>query len=271
MRKGASNIITLTTDFGLIDPYVGIMKGVILSINPKASITDISHGIAPGSITEASAILIEAVPFFPAGTIHLVVVDPGVGGKRRPIIIEAGGHLFVGPDNGVILPAAQSLGDVSIRAITKRAYSLPAISSTFHGRDIFAPAAAHLSIGASPLDFGEPVDDPVVSEPAGPEKTGEQLHGAAVRIDRFGNIITDIKGKMLEEFLLGKRPVLRIGQTEIQGLSKTYCAVEKGKPLALIGSSGFLEISVNQGRASDLPGVEKKEAHDIKVSIRRHI
>ena len=253
-----SGIITLTTDFGLADPYVGIMKGVILSINPDVRLVDITHEIEPGAVNEAAFIIREAHAHFPAGTVHLGVIDPGVGGDRRPVVFQTKKFLFIGPDNGLFWPTIMEYEEAETIVLTKEDYFLKNISHTFHGRDIFAPVAAHLSMGVDPKRMGRFQDDPVKLEIPGPFKNGDRLIGIVIRVDRFGNLITNIHGGNLREFLDKSAPVVKIGERVIRGLRRTYSEVSEGELLALIGSSRFLEISQNMGRACN--GITAKKA-----------
>ena len=186
-------MITLTTDFGLSDPYVAEMKGVILTINPKATIIDITHGIEKFNIRMAAFVLASAAPYFPKGTVHLTVVDPGVGTERRAIMVQTKLGYFVGPDNGVLMLAAQSQGIERIHEISNPNLMLPQTSSTFHGRDIFAPAAAHLDCGVKPSEFGEEIKNPVSTLFAAVQQNNGVLTGEILHIDSFGNIVTNIK------------------------------------------------------------------------------
>jgi S-adenosyl-L-methionine hydrolase (adenosine-forming) len=250
-----SGIITLTTDFGQRDPYVAMMKGVILSINGDARIVDIAHQIAAGAIAEAASILKDAHRFFPTGTVHVAVVDPGVGGPRRPIALVAKNHLFVGPDNGLFWPLIEADGQCHVIRLTDKRYWMKQISATFHGRDIFAPVAAHLSQGVDPLSMGETIDDPMPLEVPLPRMEGTALVGEIVRIDHFGNLITNIAREHLAPFLESKDLTIRIGGLVLNTLSTTYSDVPKGQSLALMGSSNALEIAVNGGNAAhDLGG-----------------
>jgi S-adenosylmethionine hydrolase len=263
----ASGVITLTTDFGLSDPYVGVMKGVILTINPFAMIIDLSHQVKPGSVIEGAAVLSEANPYFPQGAVHVAVVDPGVGGKRRPILVVSKKHLFVGPDNGIFWPIIETLEDKAIYHLTNRKYFLPHISYTFHGRDIFAPVAAHLSKGVDPARMGDVINDPVKLDIPAPLQKGEVLTGQVIRVDHFGNLITNIRGTDLGRFVKSGQPIIRVADLTVEGLHKTYSGVAKGEALALIGSSGFLEISVNQGRACDSVGSDGEEIAGRQVKL----
>ncbi|HOP46634.1 MAG TPA: SAM-dependent chlorinase/fluorinase [Desulfobacteraceae bacterium] len=269
----ASGLITILTDFGLSDPYVGIMKGVILSINQNATVVDISHLIKPGSIMHAASLLMETYRFFPKGTVHLVVVDPGVGSERRPILVKTEDYIFVGPDNGVLWPVITSNEHPGVIHITERRYFLKNVSHTFHGRDIFAPVSAHLSYGADPLDIGIEIDDAVKFCLPSPVETksryskGKMLSGQIMRVDHFGNLISNIHEEDLQKFLRESKPVIRIGDIVIEGLSGTYSDAKTGDMLAIIGSSGFLEIAVNSGRASDKLAMEQKEIIGYEISL----
>ncbi len=262
-------VISLTTDFGLTDPYVASMKGVILSINPAAKIIDISHHIEAGSIAQAAIIIREAYPFFPEGTIHVAVVDPGVGGKRRPILVKIKKHVFVGPDNGLFWPIIETHAHVDIFQLTESRYFLDNISHTFHGRDIFAPVAAHLSCGVAPRKMGPMISDPVKLEYPGPKLTGDVLSGQVIRVDQFGNLLTNIRREDLARFSGTGKPIIRLGKLIIEGVRKTYGEVSAGEPLALIGSSGYLEIAVNQGRASDVSGLNREDIVGMEIHVNR--
>jgi S-adenosylmethionine hydrolase len=250
-----SGIITLTTDFGQRDPYVAMMKGVIISINPEARIVYTPHQIAAGSIGEGASILKDAHRFFPKGTVHVGVVDPGVGSPRRPIALVAENHFFVGPDNGLLYPLIDAHGQCHVVHLTDKRYWMNEISATFHGRDIFAPVAAHLSQGVDPLLMGETIDDLMPLQVSLPRIEGNALMGEIVRIDHFGNLITNITSEHLAPFLESKDLTIRIGELVLNTLSTTYSDVPEAQPLALIGSSNALEIAVNGGNAAhDLGG-----------------
>jgi hypothetical protein len=248
----ASGIITLTTDFGLADPYVAVMKGVILSIAPQARIVDLTHHIHHGGVVEATLLLREAYGFFPRGTVHVAVVDPGVGSERRAILIVTRDFYFVGPDNGIFWPIVQGLSPMEVIHLTAEDYFLPRISHTFHGRDIFAPVAAHLVQGAVPRRMGTPITDPARISFPEPRQTIDSLTGEVIRVDRFGNLITNIHRRVLDRFLGLHPPTIRIGSRSISGIRRTYADGEVGDMIALIGSSEFLEIAANLARACDL-------------------
>ena len=259
-----SAIITLTTDFGLTDAYVAAMKGVILGINPEAKLIDICHSIKPQNIPQAAFVLSTAYQFFPQKTVHLVVVDPGVGTKRRAIILRTPSADFIAPDNGVLSyviqessakPAADNVNLQEIElepgleavAITKPQFWRTPISSTFHGRDLFAPVAALLSLGFPPIDFGEAITSlTMLPLPQAHRRPDGSLVGHVLHIDNFGNLITNIKGS---DLLLAKQSItVEIGNHVISGLSRTYA--EGQGLLTLIGSSGYLEVSLKGGSAS---------------------
>jgi len=260
-------IITLTTDFGLKDPYVGTMKGVILSINPEARIVDITHQIKTGDITHAAGLILETFNFFPKDTIHVGVVDHGVGSDRRPILVKAEGHFFVGPDNGLFWPIISAHQPAEMVHLTEKGYFLPHISHTFHGRDIFAPVAAHLSHGADPLKMGTIIRDPVPLRLPSLKKNEGILCGQIVRVDNFGNLITNIHREDLAQFTETGKTVIKVGTLTIENVRETYAEAKKDKALALIGSSGYLEIAVNLGRASERLGIDSEELTGVKVEV----
>jgi len=247
-------IITLTTDFGLDDHYVATMKGVILGLCPQATIVDITHGISPFEISEGAFTLMEAWSAFPKKTIHVAVVDPGVGTSRRPILVEAGGHYFVGPDNGLLAmvygPMLERDEPVRVRCLEKPQYFRPVVSRTFHGRDIFAPVAAHLALGVTPAKFGPRIEDYLKLQSFWPTRTSKRLWtGQVLKIDRFGNLISNFSETQFDG--IKTRPFeLSIGTEKIHRLALNYAEVPFGEPVAIIGSSGFVEISVNQGHAA---------------------
>ena len=238
-----SGIITLTTDFGLKDAYVGTMKGVILSIFPQARLIDITHEIEPQNILQARFLLRNFVRYFPKGTVHLVVVDPGVGSERRAILVKSQGQFLVGPDNGVFSDFFQA--DARIFHLTQKEFFLKEISQTFHGRDIFAPVCAHLASGREPQEMGEEITDPLALPFPEPKKQGNLILGEVIYIDRFGNLITNLTKEQIPQ-----NAVIRILGKEISGLSQSYAQHSPGSLLAIIGSSGLLEISLANDNAS---------------------
>lgn len=242
------SIITLLSDFGTADGYAGVMHGVILSINPEAVVVDISHDIAPQDIHAAAFVLSTVYPYFPADTIHVIIVDPGVGSARRALAVRTASGMFVAPDNGVLsyVFAREKVSEVV--HLTNARYWLSPLSDTFHGRDLFAPVAAHLSLGVSLNNLGSAIQDPVrfmVAE-ARVQNDGS-IHGQVMHVDRFGNLITNIPRELLPT---GRMWRVRVGGYEVGGLVKIYALAGDGSLLALIGSSGYLEIAVRNGNAA---------------------
>jgi S-adenosylmethionine hydrolase len=245
-------VITLTTDFGLIDPYVAEMKAVILQICPAATIVDVTHQIEKFNIRMGAYVLASASPYFPKGTIHVAVVDPGVGTKRKAILIKTKHCYFIGPDNGVLALAAKNQDIEHIYKITNPKLMLPKISDTFHGRDIFAPAAAYIAKGTPPSEFGPEISKIVTLKFAKITRRKGALIGEVIHIDRFGNIITNFREKELESMEIKGMINIKLKDTGLKlKLCRAYAQVEAQKPLAIIGSHNFLEISVNQGNAAD--------------------
>lgn len=268
-------VITLTTDFGISDAYVATMKGVILGINPDANIVDICHTIAPQNIAQAAFVISTAYRYFPERTVHVIVVDPGVGSRRRAVLLRTPRADFVGPDNGVFSYIIQEMTgkpvtgnaiklkpDVTAVSLTKQRFWLPQVSATFHGRDVFAPVAAHVSLG-KPLDsFGEKITSLATVPLLYPRQTPGGITGHIVHIDNFGNLITNIRRDSLPH----KRSAtsVTIGSKKIDGLARTYAEGEG--LLALIGSHGYLEVSLKNGNASGFLGVGAGD--QVRISMR---
>ncbi len=260
-------IITLLSDFGLRDPYMAEMKAVILSICPEATIVDISHEIRKFDVRMGAFILASAAPYFPAGTIHVAVVDPGVGTKRRPIIVQTNRSFYVGPDNGLLILSARKEGILHAYHITSRGYMLTKISRTFHGRDIFSCAAAHLAKGVHPQKFGPEIHDYAMPEFAKPHLKEGELFGEIMHVDDFGNAVTNVSERDLKDMGISEGNFLQVkvgNKTLKLKLCSAYGEVPKRSPLAIIGSSNFLELSVNQGNASKVFGL--KIGNHIRVS-----
>jgi S-adenosylmethionine hydrolase len=280
-----SSIITLTTDFGYDDAYVAAVKGAILSINPEASIVDISHSIRPQNILQAAFILGAAYRYFPKQTIHMAIVDPGVGSERQGIILKTPSAFFVAPDNGILSYIIDDLFQVESRSLTERTHDLQEIvfktgleaaaitdprfwrqpvSSTFHGRDIFAPVAAGLSLGISLYEFGEKINSlhilPIPRPSLDPEGN---LVGQVLHVDRFGNLITNIKSNDLP----GKDLMIEVVGYCIQGINDYYA--QNKEVMALVGSSGYLEVSLRDGSACDFLGAAVGD--DVKVISTRQL
>ncbi|MEW6213840.1 MAG: SAM-dependent chlorinase/fluorinase [Nitrospirota bacterium] len=251
-------IITLTTDFGYKDPFVGIMKGAILNINPFVNIVDITHNISPQSIIEAALTIEMSFASFPYKTIHVVVVDPGVGSVRRPIIAITDHYLFVGPDNGIFSRIYNLTETLQVIHITSEHYFMPRRSSTFHGRDIFAPVAAWLSKGINVSKFGEPITDYVtVPIPAPVMPARNIIEGMVIYIDRFGNAMTNIKTQNIED-LYASKPGGRL-KVLVKGkeapFKSHYSQAENAGPYSLINSFDYLELFVYRGSASSDFGI----------------
>lgn len=239
-----SRLVTLLTDFGTADGYVGEMKGVLASLAPKVPVVDIAHDVVPHDVEGARLALARYWRRFPEDTVHLVVVDPGVGGTRRAVAMESGGRMLVGPDNGVLSPALLHAG--------ARCVSLaipPTAAPTFHGRDVFAPAAAQLALGASLETLGAALADPVVRRtPEAFRRDDGGVQGEVITVDRFGNAVTNLLA-------------LRGGTVEVEGLTlpvrRTYADTVSGEPTALVGSSGLVEIAVRDGSAATVLGLQR--------------
>jgi len=246
-------IITLLTDFGTEDYFVGAIKGVILTRSPEAVIVDVTHAI-PSQDVRAGAFILSAVYYnFPAGSIHLAVVDPGVGSDRRPVLIEAADYLFVGPDNGLFSIVLDRVPGAKVRHVTNTNYFLADRSSTFHGRDIFAPVAAALAQGVRPGEFGPIIQDPVRFGSTECELLADgTIAGRVIHIDHFGNCVTNFAWKQLQHLLITKPFCLRVKEHEIQKLLRYYseATTQPGTPFVIEGSAGFLEISVRCSSAA---------------------
>jgi S-adenosyl-L-methionine hydrolase (adenosine-forming) len=254
----SSRIVALLTDFGSRDPFVAVMKGVMLGINPDLRFIDISHEIAPQRIREAAVVLSAAFPYFPPQTIFLVVVDPGVGGGRRPIVVETSEHLFVAPDNGVLGAVLSQAGVRHVIYATESSYFRQSISRTFHGRDVFAPLAAWLSCGVPASDVGVSIEDYVRLELSRPRQLAENaLEGEVIYLDRFGNLITNIAESFIAE-LWGSsdwgRIQARVETSVIEGLDSYYAQRAPNTLGLIINSWGLCEIFVNGGNAAQETG-----------------
>jgi S-adenosylmethionine hydrolase len=253
-------ILTLTTDFGLSDHYVGSMKGVILGICPRVQVVDISHQVSPYAIAEGAFLIAQAYRSFPRGTVHVVVVDPGVGSERRPILMEAAGQYFVAPDNGVLgMIFAREKHKVRVNSNVQ--YFRQPVSQTFHGRDIFAPVAAHLAAGVAPSRMGKVIADYVRPPFEKPRQTGARTWtGEILKVDRFGNVVTNFPA---DDFPSLEQ--LAIGRSKARRLVRSYAAARAGELVAIAGSSGYLEVSVNRGSAAKKIGCRSGDACQIRV------
>ena len=251
-------IITLTTDYGTTDHLVGTMKGVILKVNPDVHIIDISNHVLGCDILDGALTIGMAYKYFPPKTIHIVVVDPGVGTSRRPILVTGDQHFFIAPDNGVLSMVYDTQESFSVRHITSDHYFLRPMSNTFHGRDVFAPVAAWLAKNQQPVSFGEEITDPVRFTLPKP-RTGEgRVKGVILKVDNFGNLITNIPQDMIPQAFVpeGKFRITVAGK-EVPKVMQTYGDGGPGEPFGILGSSGLLEISVNRGNAARTLGAQR--------------
>jgi S-adenosyl-L-methionine hydrolase (adenosine-forming) len=277
-----SPIISILTDFGQRDGYVGTMKGVILNIVPNVQLIDISHEIQPQNIQQAASILADIYSYFPPHTVHLVVVDPGVGSTRQPIAVETPHGRFVAPDNGVLTGVLRSEPSWKAVLLNNHEYWLPNQSNTFHGRDIFSPSAAHLASGISLDKFGIPLDKLTMLKLAALVISQHTIKGEVTRIDHFGNVLTNIKVlKWIDANTLELTPEydnkgqMRInaenaqvtaGWHTLEGIHRTYSEVPIGNKVALVGSGGELEISINQGNAAESTAIKVGDPVTIQLS-----
>ena len=255
--------VTLTTDFGTRDSYVAQLKGVLLSRCADLRIHDLTHEIAAHDVVEGALFLAGAVPTFPPGTVHLAVVDPGVGGERRRIAAEVAGQRVVCPDNGLLTLLARSHPIEALHELTNPRFRSEPVSATFEGRDVFAPAAAHLACGGALGDLGPPVSDLAWLALPEPEHTEEGVRGEVMHVDRFGNAITNVHASMLPDDLAGAR--VHAAGRELPVL-RTYADAEPGEALALVGSSGYVEVAVREGSAVDMLGLERGSAVQVLAS-----
>jgi len=241
-----ARILTLTTDFGLADHYVGSMKGVILGICPRAQIVDISHQVSAYAIGQGAFLIAQAYRSFPPGTVHVVVVDPGVGSSRQPILVQAAGQVFVGPDNGV-LAMIFAREKHKVRVISNARYFRHPVSQTFHGRDVFAPVAAHIAAGVPPSRIGKIIADCVRPPFERPRQTGPRTwEGEILTIDHFGNVVTNFHADDFPAIA-----ELSIGRAKARRLVRSYAEAPSGELVAITGSSGYLEVSMKQASAAE--------------------
>jgi S-adenosyl-L-methionine hydrolase (adenosine-forming) len=261
-------LITLTTDFGLSDHFVGTLKGVILNIAPDAEIVDISHSVQAFDVLDGALTIAQSYSYFPSGTVHLVVVDPGVGTARRPILVTSERHHFVAPDNGVLSLVYGREERLHIRHVTAEHYYLQPVSNTFHARDIFAPVAAWLAKGVDPEKFGEEISDFVrFNAPKPKSANGNTLRGVVLKVDRFGNLITNITPQDAP-MLFASDPApfkILVGKHEITEIHSSYSGGTLGSVFGILGSMGYLEIASNRGSAAKIVGTGK--GSEVTVSL----
>jgi S-adenosylmethionine hydrolase len=257
--------LTLTTDFGLSDHFVGTMKGVILGICPQARIVDISHGVTPFEIGEGAYLIAQAYRYFPKKTVHVVVVDPGVGTARRPILMEAAGQFFVAPDNGVLSMVLAREDAAKFRLISNAKYFLKTVSTTFHGRDVFAPVAAHLAAGVPAARMGKRIEDYLKPGFDKPHRAGKRTWmGRILKIDRFGNVITNFHADDFGDLAL-RNFSMTLGPVEVTKPARNYAECGPGELFVILGSSGYYEVSMSQGSAARVVGCESGAAVELMV------
>lgn len=262
-------IVTFTSDFGLDDWFVGVVHGVIYERCPAARVVDLTHALPPGHVSRGAFVLEAACPDFPAGTIHLAVVDPGVGTSRRALLVGARGQWFVGPDNG-LLEWALSDPEAQVRAITDTRWFREPVSRTFHGRDIFAPVAAHLACGQPAAAFGAPIADPIRLPRARPEREDGILSGCVMFIDRFGNALTNLTDEVITLAFADVPPErldVTAGPKTIGGLARSYGDAPVGTLLAIVGSSGRLEIAQVGGHCAERLGIGEGDRVEVRARL----
>lgn len=257
VKSDAAPIITLTTDFGLQDHYVSAMKAVMLGINPATRFIDISHNIPPHDVMAAAWILHNSAFMYPPNTVHLTVVDPGVGTHRKPVALKVDDQFFVGPDNGLFSLLIQDHAYEAVELNNNKYWYTETPSSTFHGRDIFSPVAAHLVDFLDLRRLGDPVEELYTYKWAIPVADRDGVQGWIIHIDRYGNLITNIGRDLIEEHIGNGSYNIYVGNTKIREIVDTFASVSEGEPVAYIGSSGMLEIAINKGNARQMLGIEK--------------
>jgi S-adenosylmethionine hydrolase len=253
-------IVTLITDFGMTEHYVGAMKGVIYNINPAAQIVDICNSVNSYDLLDGALTLAQSYSYYPPNTLHVVVVDPGVGTARRPILASIGKHLFLAPDNGILSLVYEREEAISVRHVTAQHYFLQPVSNTFHGRDVFAPVAGWLSKGVDGEKFGEIITDFVRFTAPKPKPAGDNtFKGIIIKVDKFGNLVTNITPQDLPQLFTPEPPPFKIlvGKTEITKMKSTYAEGAPGEVFAVLGSMGYLEIVTNRGSALNSIGTGK--------------
>lgn len=260
-------IITFTTDFGPNDNFVGTMKGVVLSLNPAAQMVDICNSVYSFDVLDGALTIGSAYKYFPAGTVHVVVVDPGVGSQRRPLLVTTHTYNFIAPDNGVLSMIYDQEERVIVRHITAEHYFLHPVSTTFHGRDIFAPVAGYVSRGVEPHKIGEEVTDFVRFKLPKPQQTPDgALKGIVLKVDKFGNLLTNFKPEDLPGVFADGLPFkISVGNASVSTLHDYFAEGKPGEVFAIVGSLGFLEIAANRAAAAQVVGVNR--GAEVRVEI----
>ncbi len=250
----ATNIVTLTTDFGGSDHFVGTMRGVILGVNPAANVVDLCNAVNSYDVLDGALTIAQAYRYFPADTIHMVVVDPGVGSARRPLLVTTTRHYFIAPDNGVLSLVMEQEERVTVRHITAEHYFLQPVSNTFHGRDVFAPCAGWMSKGVEPDKFGDEITDYVRFTLPRPKQASERvLKGSVLKVDKFGNLITNLTVENAPAvFAAGSQVKITVGQAVVTSIRTAYAQGQAGEVFGLLNSMGYMEITCNRGAASQM-------------------
>jgi len=255
-----NRLVTLTTDFGLNDHFVGAMKGVILSINPQAQIVDICNAVNSFDVLDGALSIAQAASYFPSDTLHVVIVDPGVGSQRRPILVTNEKHVFLAPDNGVLSLVYERSERLSVRHVTAEHYFLQPVSQTFHGRDVFAACAGWLSKGVETSKFGDEITDYIRFAAPKPKPIDEKsFKGVVLKTDKFGNLITNITPKDIPQLFEEAPPAFKlvIGKAEVTKIKNAYAQAIPGELFGILGSMGYLEISANRAAASRVAGADR--------------
>ena len=260
-ERSPLGLITLTTDFGLHDGYVAAMKGAMLAIAPDASLVDVSHDVPSRDVASGAYVLSSAYRYFPAGTVHLAVVDPGVGSARRAIAVESADYLFVGPDNGLFSGVFQLEPSWNVFEITNAAFFRSVVSPTFHGRDIFGPVAAHLSNQVPSAELGPPVANPIRLDAWTVQERDDEVAGRIVHVDRFGNAISNLGRRRIGD---GEVRV-RVRNNLFEGICRTYADVPDGEALVLFGSEETLEVAINGGNAARELGLRRGDRVTVEL------
>jgi len=263
-----NRLVTITTDFGLNDHFVGTMKGVILTINPQAQIIDICNAVNSFDVLDGAISIAQAAPYFPSDTLHLVIVDPGVGSQRRPILVTTEKHLFLAPDNGVLSLVYERCERLSVRQVTADHYFLQPVSQTFHGRDVFAACAGWLSKGVETSKFGEEITDYIrFAAPKPKAVDNRSFKGVVLKSDKFGNLITNITPKDIPQLFEPAPPAFRIvvGKAEVTKIKTAYAQATPGEIFGILGSMGYLEISANRAAANRVAGADR--GSDVSVLL----
>ncbi len=262
----AAPIITLLTDFGFTDNYVGVMKGVLLSLCPEARLVDLSHGIPPQDVAAGAFLLERSMGWFPPRTIHLAVVDPGVGTQRRGLVVQAAGQMFVAPDNGLLTHVLAVHANAEVYAIENVALLPAHRSCTFHGRDVFAPIAGQLAAGLPPVSVGRHAPGPVQLQLPAPVRQDRTLTGCVVYVDHFGNLVSNLPGDQLAALGPPERLWVSVGERTVGSVRLNYAAVDVGEPLAIVGGFDRLEVSVRNGNAAAMLGIGL--ASEVRVEMK---